>query len=101
MSKSNRVPVAWCTARNSDPESSFEAAKRHEPRAASNAGLILAVIRRTSNKLTACELAIASGVDRTETSRRLSDLCRNGFIAKDEMKECSVKQRKMLTWRAI
>lgn len=97
----NRVPTAWCTSRTGDPVSSVEAARRHEPRASSNAGLILTAIRRISNPLTACELAVASGVERAETSRRLSDLHRKGFVKKGETKVCSVKQSRMLTWLAM
>jgi len=95
-----RVPSAWCTSRTTDPVTSTEAARRHNPRAASNAGILLSTIRHNDKSLTACELSIASGVERTETSRRLSDLCRRGLIEKGAIKVCSVKQRKMLTWRA-
>jgi len=94
----HRVPTAWCTSRTTDPVSSVEAAMMHEPRASSNAGLILSAIRRMSKALTACELSVESGVERAETSRRLSDLHRKGFVKKGKMKVCSVKQSRMLTW---
>ena len=96
-----RVPIAWCASHRDDPVSSTDAAKRHEPRAASNAGLILSTIRSNDKALTACELSIASGVERIETSRRLSDLYKRGLIAKGEIKLCAVKEVKMLTWKAI
>jgi len=97
----HRVPTAWCTSRATDPVTSEEAAVRHEPRAASNAGKLLNMIRRINEPLTACELSVASGVERIETSRRLSDLHRRGFIAKGDIKVCAVKQVKMLTWKEI
>ena len=96
-----RVPSAWCTSHRDDPASSTDAAKRHEPRAASNAGILLYTIRHNDKPLTACELSIASGVERTETSRRLSDLHKRGLITKGEIKLCSVKQVKMLTWKVV
>ena len=97
----HRVPTAWCNSRTTDPVSSTEAARRHEPRAASNAGILLRTIRHNDKPLTACELSIASGVERIETSRRLSDLHKRGFITKGEIKLCTVKQVKMLTWKVI
>jgi len=90
--------------RNSDPESSEQAAKHHEPKRGSNCAIILELFKR-HEFLTSLELwgwyrghLEENGIDRVELSRRLSDLGRMGQIEQGEVRVCRVSGKKLASW---
>jgi predicted HTH transcriptional regulator len=86
-------------SRKNDPETSKLAAKKHELRAGSNAKRIYEYVKQFPDS-TAGELGEMTKLGQHETARRLSDLCRKGFIVKGESKLCSIKNSLMTAWRA-
>lgn len=96
-----RAVEVHCRARNTDPETSHEAARNHQPRANSHASRILAVLKTLLYPPTAAELAIESELDHVETQRRLSDLFNKKLVAKHSPRKCMVKGTKMTTWLPI
>ena len=85
-------------SRTDDPETSKIAAKKHQLKAGSNAKRIYEYVKQFPDS-TAGELGEMTGLGQHETARRLSDLCRKGFIVKGEPKLCSIKNSLMTAWR--
>lgn len=84
-------------SRNSDTETSKIAAKGHELKAGTNAQKIFVFVKRFPDS-TAGELGELTGLGQHETARRLSDLCRKGYIVKGSPKLCNIKNTKMTAW---
>ena len=89
-------------ARNSDPETSHEAASRHNRsgKSKANCEIVLALVRAWPG-MTSVELhgtQVDSCLERHEVSRRLSDLERKGLVRKGPEKVCEVKGTSMVTW---
>lgn len=96
------IPVGPARARNSDPETSHEAASRHNRsgKSKANCEIVLALVRAWPG-MTSVELhgtQVDSCLERHEVSRRLSDLERKGLVRKGPEKVCEVKRTKMVTW---
>lgn len=96
-----RAVEVHCQSRKTDPDTSREAARNHQPRANSNAGKILAVLKTLHAPPTAAELAVECGLEHVETQRRLSDLWSKGLVAKHSPRICLSKGTKMTTWLPI
>lgn len=99
------IPVAPARARNSDPETSHEAAAKHN-RSGNSAKHCIIVLRlvRLSPGLTAVELHASqdvSDLERHEISRRLSDLERAGQVQKGPERKCEIRGTSMVTWYSV
>lgn len=96
-------PSLWDSpvARTTDPTTSHEAAAEHTASGARgrNAALILAAIRRYPG-LTCSELIGPTGLDRSEVSKRLSDLHSAFRIEAVGVRRCSVSGKSARTWEA-
>ena len=94
-------------ARRTDPPTSHEAAARvtASAAAATQAGLVLALLRHYPGK-TSAELAVMSRVDpttliildRSEVARRLPELTEDCLAEKGEIRVCGVSGKRAVTW---
>lgn len=95
------IPVGPARARSVDPQSSHEAAERHNRgRAQTNMAIVLALVREFSG-YTAVELHASqhkSDLDRVEIGRRLDSLVKAGKVRKGEQRLCNINKAMMLTW---
>tara|TARA_R110000824_G_scaffold144093_3_gene311923 strand:+ start:616 stop:969 length:354 start_codon:yes stop_codon:yes gene_type:complete len=87
-------------SRATDPKTSHEAARKHQPKANSNARRVLDAVKKYPDS-TACELGQITGLGHIEAQRRLSDLARNFFVEKGNPKQCNIKTTRMMTWRIL
>tara|TARA_R100000152_G_C6782033_1_gene218074 strand:- start:3466 stop:3852 length:387 start_codon:yes stop_codon:yes gene_type:complete len=94
------LQMVGCRSRESDPETSKIAAESHKPKSNTNAFKVLETVESSDEYLTGGEIAVRCGLEHIEAARRLSDLCKAGLITKQEVRKCSVKGTKMLTWGA-
>lgn len=88
-------------SRRSNPETSREAAERHEAsgRRASNQQTILRALRAHQGR-TAAELGEATGLGQHECARRLPELLRSGAVQVGPARCCTVKGSRQRTWFA-
>jgi len=83
--------------RRTDPHSSAIAARRAEPKASSDGGIILALLRRRRGAMKAREIAEAVGIEAYTVRKRTADLRRAGYAV-------SIASRygdRELLWRAL
>ncbi len=88
-------------ARSDDPETSHTAGENHTrsgARAAHMALILAAVIANPGS--TSGELAVISGVERVETSRRLSDLNNSARVYSNGKRTCRECGTAMMLWYA-
>jgi hypothetical protein len=93
-------PGADALSRAADPDTSAEAARRHEAsgRLSVNRAVVLAAVRAHPG-LTAVELVEhCGGLERHEVSRRLADAFNAGQVSHGEKRVCRVKGTKQMTW---
>lgn len=85
--------------RKTDPVSSRLAAERSAKPAETNRQILLETVRKHPG-CTSVELSLLSGIERVETSRRLSDLFDDGKgpLCHGNIRKCNVKHTMMLTW---
>lgn len=89
-------------ARSTDPATSHAAAASvtKSGARARNAALVLKLVTANPGK-TGCELAaLTDEIDRTEVSRRLSDLNDKARVYKGDARACAVNGTKQTTWYA-
>lgn len=84
-------------ARNSDPETSHEAAAKIRPRITRTIDSVYQALKRRRN-ITSRELAQAAGLDRYEVARRLVDLERAGLAERGPKRRCTVQGWAAITW---
>ncbi|MFI4861753.1 MAG: hypothetical protein ACIAXF_13865 [Phycisphaerales bacterium JB063] len=97
--ESPRKPAPVASSRATDPETSREAAERHEAsgRAFCNRERLLAEVCAGPGR-TAAELANwLKGIDQIEVSRRLPELRELGLIESRDPRKCSIKGSRMMT----
>ena len=89
-------------ARNSDPSTSHDAATAMERSgiAAAHRQICLEAVRRKPGQ-TGAEIALAVGLERHEPSRRLPELRDAGLIENREVRFCSVRGRRSMTWYPV
>jgi predicted HTH transcriptional regulator len=87
--------LLWHTG---DPCTSIEAARIHKERAFTNMEVVLSKVKEYPYR-TAGELAVVCDLEKVETSRRLSDLKRQGVIVNGSSRKCTMRRTKMTTWR--
>ncbi len=94
-------------AHTGDPETSHEAADKHEQsgRRDAHCRVVLAMVRRHPGA-TACELWELSDAkgelnEMQEVRRRLTDLLHRRAVRQGEARPCMVRGSKMVTWYAI
>lgn len=95
------VSCASALSRATDPETSAEAARQVEASGAAGTHreIILAEVRRLSGQ-TSGEIASRTGIERHETSRRLSDLCRAGLVISGAPRRCNACGTRQMTWNS-
>lgn len=86
-------------ARNTDPSTSFEAARKVERSGAADdqRAKCLEIVRLRPG-LTAAEIADRTGLERHAPSRRLPELRRAGLVRDGEKRECTVMKSSAMTW---
>lgn len=96
------VPELFALARNTDPQTSHEAAAKMNRTGATNvhADLVLASVASHPDS-TAAEIGFDCGLGHHEAQRRLSDLLKTGRVIKGEPRVCRVKGNRMCTWGVV
>lgn len=89
-------------ARTADPITSHEAAcdMERSGAAAAHRAICLEAVRRHPGQ-TGAEIAVAVGLERHEPSRRLPELREAGLIENREVRHCTVRGRRSMTWYPI
>lgn len=95
------APVNPLPARNSDPESSKEAAREMtESGAIASQRMQVYVALKRHNNSTARELSAASGITVHVIGRRLTELDRLGLVVRGPIRVCKIGNRSATEWRA-
>lgn len=88
-------------ARNSDPETSHQAARRARAGAFTNRTIALAALAHAgSNGLTDFELAEITGIPQTSIGVRRGELVKMGYVIKTEERRPSPSGSPSIVWRA-
>ncbi len=93
------LTVTGARARHTDPDTSREAARKHNHSGKSrvNRSLVLEAVSQRPG-YTAAEYGVITELGHHEAQRRLSDLHKDAAVRKGQKRGCQVKGSQMLTW---
>ena len=85
-------------ARQTDPDSSHEAARRAKKQFAKAQRVRVYEGLLAKPGLTSAELGVVMGMDRYAVARRLPELLKEGHAYKSQIRKCRISRRRAVTW---